>query len=725
MNQKELTELLIKASSSYYNDGISLMSDLEFDKKMEELKAMETASGIVYPGSPTQNVGAIIKVDGLKSVRHEQPALSLDKVKYANVTDLEKWLGDKEGVVSWKMDGLTIVLTYDNGKLTQAVTRGDGVEGKDVTHNAVFFEGIPKTIEYPGHLVVRGEAVMTYAEFERVNAEAGGIYENPRNLAAATVQMLNANESRKRKISFYAFELVSPEPEARILAVEFKGALRPYVSSFNISLFKERMSLLNALGFQTVSIGFGVTAENVIAVVGRWEEQLHEGLSFPTDGLVITYDDLLYGWGLGSTGHHPRWAMALKWTDETEDTYIRDVEWSVGKTGVITPVAVFEPVRLGAGSTITRASLHNVSMMESLKVRIGAKTGVYLANMIIPQITECENSFDGGKTCPTVPVKVPETCPCCGGKTVLKENNGVKTLFCENPDCSAKQVALLMNTFGKDGLFVKGLGESQIEDLMRNGIVDATPQSFYDIVRRWKEFEANPHRNESEPGYLAIKHLLAKDGWGIRKWNNLMSAIDASRKTTLQKFLYSLNIPLLGNDLSKKLSKYWHDDIEEFKEFVKSFTGPDINEWTRDDQAFAEGQWEWGYRQLSALDGVGDEKAGNVINWIENIAYSRKSYETFLALIDELEFPAKVAISDASLSGLTFVITGSVHEYKNRDEFTASVEARGGKVAGSVSTKTSFLVNNDVNSTSGKNAKAKELNIPIISEDEFISRFGK
>jgi DNA ligase (NAD+) len=723
MEQKELTELLAKASEAYYNSGNAIMSDLEFDRKVEELRQMEKESGVVLPGSPTQKVGTPEKVDGLKKVTHEYPALSLDKVKYKDRKDLVKWLGNKEATVSWKMDGLTVVLTYDGGKLTQAVTRGDGIEGSDVTHNAVYFEGVPKQIAYPGHLVVRGEAVMEYKEFERVNAEAGGIYENPRNLAAATVQMLDANESRKRKISFYAFELVAPEPKAEILSVTLQGAVKPYTSSNNISMFKERMNLLGTLRFQTVPIEMFVTAENILEVIDRWEEQLHEGLPFPTDGLVITYDDVLYGWGLGSTGHHPRWAMALKWSDECAETTITDVEWSVGKTGLITPVAVFNPVRLGAGSTITRASLHNVSIMRSMPavgssfekepVRIGCKAWIYLANMIIPQVEKIQNTFDGGMTCPTEYVPIPDRCPICGAPTEIRSRNGFRALYCTGNNCRAQVVASLMNTFSKDGLFIKGLGESQIEDLMKNGIVDATPRSFYDIAHRWKEFEANPHRSESEPGYLAIKNLLAKDGWGIRKWNNLMSAIEASRNTTLQKFLYSLNIPLLGNDLSKKLSKYWNGDIRNFVKFIECNHAND--------------SWAEAQAELTAIEGVGDEKAGNVITWMEEVSAYREKYEEFMDLISELKFPETTVDepSDTSLAELTFVITGAVHSYRNREEFKASVEARGGKVAGSVSKNTTALVNNDVTSTSGKNQKAKELGIEIISEDEFINRYGK
>ena len=731
--QEELTRQLIEASKAYYNGQTPLMSDIEFDRNLEELKQMEAESGIVCPGSPTVNVGTATKVDGLETVKHEIPALSLDKIKYANVKDLEKWLEEKEGVVSWKMDGLTVVLTYDDGKLTSAVTRGDGIEGKDVTHNAIFFEGIPKTIEYKQHLVVRGEAVMEYKEFERVNAEAGGIYENPRNLAAATVQMLDASESRKRKISFYAFELVTPEPEAKILVVEFQGAEKPFISSFNISLFKERMNLLGALGFKTVPIGFGVTAENVVDVVGRWEEDLHEGLPFPTDGLVLTYDDLQYGWALGSTGHHPRWAVALKWTDETVKTILRSVEWSVGKTGIVTPVAVFDPIRLGAGSTVTRASLHNISCLRTVPLRNNAymdevetmclndSVDVYLANMIIPQIASYGHDGDYSLEHPRTGISIPKTCPACGEPLRQEESDGVWTLHCDNNNCSARAIGRLMNTFGKDGLFIKGLGESQVEDLLECKLVTTDPLSFYQMEAKWKKEEYK------QDDLNKLYNLLETPGWGSKKWENILKSINDSRKATLQKFLYSLNIPLLGNDLSKKLSKYWHDDVEEFKSFVKEFAlVPVPEEWTIDDAAYYEGAYKAWHSKLSGIEGVGEEKVTNILNWIEELISCEKRYEDFIALIDELEFPkAQEESADASLVGLTFVITGSVHEYKNRDEFTASVEARGGKVAGSVSKNTDYLVNNDLESTSGKNAKAKDLGIPIISEDEFISRFGK
>ena len=699
MNQEELTKELINASNTYYNTGSTVMSDLEFDRKLEELKTMEAKSGIVYPSSPTQNVG--VKVEGLEKARHEQPALSLDKVKYKNREDLIKWLGNRQAVMSWKCDGSTVVCTYNDGRLTSAVTRGDGEEGSVITHNARYFKGLPAEIPFKGHLVVRGEAMMTNAEFERVNAEAGGIYENARNLATATIQMLDANESKKREIIFKAFEVVTPEPGDYYCYGEFdpEGYLG---DAFLMQFMQDRLAWLQHLGFDVVDREC-VDASDILQKIEEWKEDV-QNLAFPTDGLVISYQDLVEGWALGSTGHHPRWAMALKWTDETYTTTIRDIEWSVGKTGIITPVAVFDELRMGLGSNVTRASLHNVSILKKLvKVTgnaqnipiIGSNAEVYMANMIIPNVESISHTPE------TVSGQIPYRCPICGELTSLVWNpdSNTEVLMCTNHDgCPAQQIGKLMNTFSKDGLFVKGLGESQIQDLLNYGLVSNT-LDFYTLRKRTKE-EAEAQHN--------LAHMLSNDGWGPKKWNNLLDAIDASRETTLQKFLYSLNIPLLGKDLSKKLAKFWHDDIKEFNSFMTSGTYEELK------------------NRLTAIDGVGEEKAFNVAKWIKKTINDPDMLNKYCALVDELNFPeAANETADSSLDGLTFVITGAVHDYKNRDEFKASVEARGGKVAGSVSTKTSFLVNNDVMSTSGKNQKAKELGIEIISEDEFISRFGK
>lgn len=716
--QAILTKELSEANKSYRNTGFSLMSDLEYDRKLEELEELEKESGFKYDISPTEKVGAEV-VSELKKVTHESPALSLDKVKYKDREDLIKWLknGRDSAIISWKCDGNTVVATYDDGKLIQAATRGDGEVGLDITHNARYFKGLPQEIPYKKHLVIRGEAVMKTAEFERINALSGGIYENPRNLASATIQMLDVNESKQREIHFIAFELVYPEPELNRVERNDKSPFG--ADAFYLQYMQDRLDFMEYLGFQVVDRECADSMD-ILTKIEEWKDDL-KNLDYPTDGLVISYNDMVYGISLGATGHHFRHSIALKWTDETVSTTIRDIEWSVGKTGIITPVAIFDEVRLGLGSNVTRASLHNLSIMKNLSVTgtdyrgplaIGSKAEVYLANMIIPQIASY-TSMTGKEE----DIIIPEKCPVCGQPTRIESKNGVEVLHCDNLECSAHQIGSLMNTFGKDGLFVKGLGESQILDLLEAGLVDATPVSFYKL-----------HLNvlSSAKMLLNQKALLEKDGWGQKKWDNLIKAIDASRDTTLQKFLYSLNIPLLGNDLSKKLAKHWNYDISEFQAFVRQFVDLYPEDCTYDDKAYAEGVELYAWDELAKIDGIGPEKATNIINWIEILTMESDKYEKFNALIAELRFPEAAPMSsDNSLEGFTFVITGSVHEYKNRDEFKASVEARGGKVAGSVSTKTSFLVNNDITSTSGKNAKAKELNIPIISEDEFIERFGK
>ena len=698
--QEDLTRELAEASAKYYGSGIAMMSDQEFDRKLEMLRTMEEESGFAYDISPTVKVGANV-VSQLKKSRHEQPALSLDKVKYKDREKLISWIGDHPVVCSWKLDGLTIVLTYDNGRLTHAVTRGDGVEGSDVTHNVRYFLGIPDRIAYQGHLVVRGEALMTYKEFQRVNEEAGGIYENPRNLASATIQMLDANESKKREIRFYAFKLVLPEADPNIFLVGKGGNL------YDSSQEWFRQMWLQELGFYVVGMnvfdtnGNRLTGSNILDEIEHWKNNL-EGLDFPTDGLVITYDDQVYANNLGSTGHHPRGSIALKWTDETKGTTLREIEWSVGKTGHITPVAIFDPVRLGAGSTVSRASLHNLSIMRNLPktkdfekhipIKIGSKIEVYLANMIIPQIASVDNETVDNDVLKDI--HVPNRCPICGEPTHIVKNNGVETLHCGNVRCPARVRGSLENTFSKNGLFVKGLGPRQIEDLQNFGLLKEFPVGLFILNQKQKDHLDIAYK---------VSQLIAHDGWGSKSWENLIAAIDAARKTDLQHFLYSLNIPMLGRDLSSKLSKHWNGDIKKFEEF---YLNPDFDE-------------------LNALDGVGPEKAGNIVDWCKFTKSDAVKDMMFRALIDELEFAAPEVKKDQSLSGKTFVITGSVHVYKNRDEFKASVEARGGKVAGSVSKNTDFLVNNDINSTSGKNAKAKSLGVPIISEEEFIERFGK
>lgn len=698
IKQKELTEKLRKAADAYYNFGDSGMSNNEYDRLYDVLMRMEKESGIIYPGSPTANVGSET-MDDLDKVEHEQPTLSLSKFKdESREEELPKFLGGREAFVSWKMDGLTIVATYDNGRLTRAVTRGDGHVGSDVTHNARYFEGLPAGIPFKGHLVVRGEAVMSYAEFERINSEIEDPYENPRNLAAATVQMLDSRESRKRKISFKAFQLVTPAPEKMF------------------PLMSERMDWLMTQGFDVVENSYerdgkifgsngSIRECGIIDEIDVWENMIGD-LEFPSDGLVITFNDQVYAESLGNTGRHSRGSIALKWTDETVTTTLRSIVWSVGKTGVITPVGNFDPVRLGAGSTVVRASLHNVSVMENIpeadglpgRMMIGSAVEVGLANMIIPQIFSyhCREN--------TMPIIIPKACPVCGAPTELRANKGVKTLHCTNASCAARRMGLLMNTFSRDALYAKGLGESQIADLLRAGLVDRTPASFFKMSEKVKK---------DRDAFAAYEDLMEEDGWGVKKWENIVSALEAARSTTLQKFLYGLNIQLLGNDLSKKFSAYWKGKVENFMAFV---------DFAAEDPVPA-------LEELTALDGVGAGKAMPLIEWAQTVRPGTRERDDLEALIGCLAFDSSMYDEKeegaAFLKGLTFVITGAVHRYKNRDEFKASVEARGGKVAGSVSKKTDYLVNNDVDSTSGKNKKAKELGIPVISEDGFIEKFGK
>lgn len=673
--QEMLTEKLKAAGESYYNDS-PLMSDHEFDRLLGMLTELEESSGTVLPGSPNERVGAPVKADSLMTVQHEEPALSLGKIKYKDREDLAEWQGSHEVMVSWKLDGLTLVLTYDNGELTSAVTRGDGYEGKDVTHNARYFDGIPGNIPYKNHLVVRGEALMTYSEFERINAESGGIYENPRNLASATVQMLDASASKKRKMRFMAFKMVSPKDS-------------PETES-------ERLRFLKDLGIETVehtvipSPGCSADRYKLLDKVEEFKA-LIKTLDYPTDGLVITMNDTSYGESLGVTGHHPRNAIALKWTDETVTGTISHIHWSVGKTGQITPVAVLkEPVRLGAGSNVQKASLHNLSIMENMPVTdadgetvpigIGSKVQIYLANMIIPQIASC---LPGDR------ITYPEKCPVCGTKTHITAENGIKVMYCGNHACPARVRGILENAFSKDGLNVKGLGPSQIEDLQEAGLITKYPAELYTLEKRTN-------------GELPLE-LSIMDGWGEKSWENLLDAINASRRTDLRRFLFSLGIPMLGHDLSKKLNGHWKGDIEAFKHFLN---GPDIS-------------------VLTALDGVAEKKAMSIVDWCHSKRTDANELLMLNVLMNELDFEQNGTVANNSLSGCTFVITGAVHDYKNRDEFTASVEARGGKVSGSVSAKTTALVNNDTGSSSGKNLKAKALGIEIISEDEFIRRYGK
>lgn len=677
--QAVLTRQLANTSDRYYNGKSFSLPDPLYNQLYDQLEEMERISGFAYDISPTVRVGASVLTE-LAKIRHEVPALSLDKIKYENREKMIAWLGSQAGVISWKLDGLTIVATYDNGKLTRAVTRGDGEEGSIITHNAVAFHGLPVTIPYKGHMVIRGEALMTYQEFARISEETDGLYENPRNLATATVQMYDGNESAKRRIDFYAFKLVLPEPRSK--------------EALGLDTETGRFLFMGSCGIRVVPHE-AVNSSNVLDMIEAWKERL-PGNEFPTDGLVFSYDDQVYADSLGNTNKYPRGSIALKWQDESKETTISDVRFSVGRTGKITPVAVFDPpVRLGVGSTVSRASLHNISIMKhipetgnpgyTLPVKIGSRAEVALAQMIIPTVL----SISGGDK----DVEIPSVCPICGEPTFLEKNGDVEVLYCKNPGCAARTRGAMESALSKSGLYVKGIGPSSIEDLQQTGIITRYTAGLFTMEKRY--------------GRTLPDALRKLEGWGEKSWNNLLDAVNDARKTTLRRFLYSLGVPMLGNDLSKKLSDYWNGDVEKFLDFYKN---PDESE-------------------LQALDGVGSTKAHFLAEWCGKTKESPEDECMLYALISELEFesPADTAggAEVKNLAGLTFVITGAVYQYKNRDEFKASVEARGGKVAGSVSKKTSYLVNNDSESTSGKNKKAKGLGVPVITEQAFIEQFGR
>lgn len=683
MNKKEkmneLINFLNKASEAYYNGKDSGISDHEWDKKFDELKELEETTGIVLSNSPTQKPGATV-VDSLEKVKHEYPALSLAKFKYKNRKELVNWMKTENAdrdefthILMWKMDGLTVVLTYDNGNLTKAVTRGDGIIGSDITHNAKFFKGIPLKIACTDHVVVRGECVMYETEFERINLENDGIYENARNLASATIQMLDSNESRKREINFYAFELVSPEPE------ENKDLpLKEYDEVLSSKYMYERLQWLKYQGFQVVDFET-VNCLTILDKIEEWKNKI-SSLEYPTDGLVISEDDLILGWKKGSTGRHPRWSMALKWTDETVKTTLRDIDWSVGATGAITPVAIFDTVRLGLGSDVSRASLSNLSVMENTPdekgkysaPKIGSKIEVYLANMIIPHIDSCDNSTG------TKDIDIPKKCPVCGKETkIIISDSGTKVLKCINPNCAAKQIKKLDRFVSKHGFNIDGLSEAKIEDLINKK-----------LIKDGADLLTLPSKD--------LSGLIKADGWGKKSVDNMINAIKKSLNIDPENFLYALSIPLCGRDVSKKLIESF--DIEDA-----------INLGIKDE-----------YEKIAVINGLGPEKSKAFCDWFKDA----KNLDLYNKLKDIVSINSKKNNeSGNACTNLIFVVTGDVHHFKNRDELKSYIESQGGKCTGSVSKKTSYLINNDVTSTSGKNQKAKELGIPIISEDEFVKKF--
>lgn len=640
---KELIEVLTRASKAYYADDAEIMSNVEYDALYDELLSLEEETGTVLAGSPTVSVG-YEAVDGLPKETHESPMLSLDKTKDREA--LRDWLNGHEALLSWKLDGLTIVLTYENGVLTKAVTRGNGEVGEVVTNNAKTFINLPHKIAYTGKLVIRGEAVISYDDFERINAdipEEGAKYKNPRNLCSGSVRQLNNEITAKRRVRFIAFNFVSAE----------EG------SEADLKLNSERFEFLKKQGFEVVEY-YKVTEADILDRIQHFADSI-ESNPIPSDGLVLSYDDIEYGRSLGRTAKFPRNAIAFKWADETANTHLIDIEWSPSRTGLINPVAIFEPVEL-EGTTVSRASVHNVSIVKSLGLGIGDEISVYKANMIIPQI---KDNFT--RSCN---VQIPCSCPACGGKTRINNENDVETLYCTNEECPAKAIKRFTLFVGRDAMKIDGMSEATLEKFLAVGFI----KTFADIYRLSNHKEA----------------ICEMDGFGKKSYDKMIESIEKSREVLLPNLIYALGILNVGLSNAKIICKAFDYDIDKIK------------------SASVE--------ELSEIDMIGEVIAKSVVAYFSNDS----KLQEFDDLLKELtvNIPERGEINTA-VEGKTFVITGSLVTYENRNALKDLIESLGGKVAGSVSAKTDYLINNDVTSNSSKNKKAKELGVSIISEEDF------
>lgn len=639
---RELVKLLNRARRAYEQENTEIMSNYEYDQLYDELQGLEQELGTTLASSPTINVGYEV-LSELPKERHERPMLSLDKTK--DVGRLKEFLGDQKAVISWKLDGLTIVLTYRNGELEKAVTRGNGEVGEVITSNARVFQNIPLRIPFTGELVLRGEAVIGYKDFEKINEEIEDVdarYKNPRNLCSGSVRQLNNEITAQRNVRFYAFTLVRAE------GADFRNS-RLY-----------QMEWLREQGFDVVE-HHPVTRETVEDEV-KWFSEHIEANDVPSDGLVLVYDDIAYGEALGTTAKFPRDSFAFKWADEIRETTLLEIEWSPSRTGLINPVAVFEPVEL-EGTTVSRASVHNISIMEELELGVGDRIQVYKANMIIPQIAE--NLTRSGVR------DIPEVCPVCGGATRIAMENETKTLCCTNPKCQAKHIKSFALFVSRDAMNIEGLSEATLEKFIMNGFI----KDFTDI------FHLDRHEEE----------IKAMDGFGEKSYLKLQAGVQNARVTTLPRLVYSLGIPNIGSANAKMICHALGNDPERVM------------------NATAE--------ELSEISGVGEVIAGTYVQYFAD----EEHRELFRRLLSEVEIPKEEEPEGGQdLSGVNFVITGSVEHFANRGEVKEEIERRGGKVTGSVTSKTNYLINNDVNSTSSKNRKARELGIPIISEEEFL-----
>lgn len=635
---REKIDILNRAAKAYYQDGIEIMPNIEYDRLYDELRELERETGIVFANSPTRNVGYEV-LSELPRERHPSRMLSLDKTKSRQ--ELVEWLGDQQGLLSWKLDGLTIVLTYENGELIKALTRGNGEIGEVITGNARVFANVPVNVPYRGRLVLRGEAIITYSEFRRINSQIGDVdakYKNPRNLCSGSVRQLDPAVTRSRNVRFIAFSLVEAEN------VDFGGTR------------SGQLEWIASQGFDVVEYRH-VDKTNLPETIDRFEEQVKTN-DFPSDGLVLIYDDIEYGRSLGTTAKFPRDSIAFKWEDQQEETVLRRIEWSASRTGLINPVAVFDPVEL-EGTTVSRASVHNISIMRELKLGIGDRIRVYKANMIIPQISE---NLTGSDT-----IEVPEVCPVCSGKTEIRSDSGVSTLYCTNPLCPAKQLKSFSHFVSRNAMNIEGLSEATLEKLISRGLV----REFSDL------FRLDRYRAE----------ITEMEGFGEKSFENLTTSAERARRTTPERLLYALGIPGIGAANARLIVRAAHRNWER----IQSMT----------------------IEELTAIDGVGEIMAQSYVSFFQN-PEKKKILEDLLEvlILDETE-----ETRGEVFQGMTFVITGSLEHYENRDALKAEIEKAGGKVAGSVSGKTSWLINNNVNSTSGKNRKAHELGVPIINEE--------
>lgn len=644
-HMQDLVQQLNEAAAVYYQGKDEIMSNYDYDRLYDELAALEKETGIILAGSPTQRVGYEV-LSELPKETHAAPMLSLDKTK--SVDTLASWLDGQNGLLSWKMDGLTIVLTYENGTLQKAVTRGNGQVGEVITNNARTFTNIPLSVPYQGQMILRGEAVISYSEFRKINETLPEEeqYKNPRNLCSGSVRQLNNEITAKRNVSFFAFALVQAE------GVDFHNSQ------------EEKFLFLREQGFDVVEYQ-RVTSDTLPAAVQSFADRIPHN-DFPSDGLVLLMDDIAYGEGLGMTAKFPRNAMAFKWADETADTTLLEMEWSASRTGLINPVAIFEPVEL-EGTTVSRASVHNISIVHQLELGIGDTIRVYKANMIIPQIAE--NLTRSGK------LTIPDTCPVCGHPAVIHHENDAEVLFCENPECLAKKIKSLTLFVSRDAMNIDGLSEATIEKFLSMGMLHELADLYH--LSDYRETIVN------------------MDGFGERSYDKLVTALENSRQTTLAKFIYSLGIPNIGLSNAKMICNALGNDLDHIRHAT--------------------------VEELTDIDGVGEVIARSFADYFASPEHNK----TVDDLLQEITLETVQTESNAQdLSGLVFVITGSLDHFENRSALKETIENAGGKVTGSVTQKTSYLINNDIASTSSKNKKAKELGVPIITEEQAMEQFG-